>query len=389
MRANPGGRIEPQNIVGRDGLIAELWRELERRSVVLSSERRMGKTCVIQKMTAEAPEGTLPVLHDLEAVRSPLEFVEGVFHDVEGYLSGFRRVAVRARNLLAHLSGAEFRGVKIPEIAASHWKDLLEKLIQDLAEHLEGTLVFFWDEFPLMIHNIKEKRGVEEATQLLDLLRSLRQMHPQIRMVFTGSIGLQNVIVGLKQDGYANEPINDMARVSLPPLALPDAEDLSRRLLEGEGLQAGNPHALVRSIARETDCIPYLVHHVVNAMAMDEGEPTPETVERIVLAGLTGVDDAWDMRHYRTRIDRYYSTKEIPYALGILDVLGASNIVLPFKDVFNGLKSQIETEDQERTREVLILLLGDHYVLQEGGGGYRFQFPIVRRWWRLHRGIGS
>jgi len=389
MRANPGGTIEPADVIGRDALIADLWRDLERRSVVLSSERRMGKTCTIRKMTAEPPPGRLPIFHDLEALRTPLEFVEGVFHDVEGYLSRFQRAAAGTRKLLAHLSGAEFHGVKIPEIAAAHWKELLARLVEDLVEHLDCTLVFFWDEFPLMIHNIQEKEGAEEATQLLDLLRSLRQMNPRIRMVYTGSIGLQNVITSLKRNGYANEPINDMARYSLPPLALPDAKELAQRLLEGEGIQTHDPDSLARTIAEATDCIPYLIHHTVNKMAVDDGKPTPEAVEGIVLGGLTDADDAWDMRHYRTRIDRYYSPEETPFALGILDVLAGSGGPLPFARVFNGVKSQIETEDKELATHVLDLLLGDHYLVQESGGDYRFQFPIVHRWWRLHRGIGS
>ena len=91
MKTNPGGQIPPSEVMGRDELIRRLWRILDRQSLVLSPERRMGKTCVVQKMVAEAPQDKLPIYHDLEGIRTPLEFVETVFHDVEGYLK-------RARN---------------------------------------------------------------------------------------------------------------------------------------------------------------------------------------------------------------------------------------------------------------------------------------------------
>ncbi|BAZ14493.1 hypothetical protein NIES4071_63370 [Calothrix sp. NIES-4071] len=53
MKANPGGQVAPSDVVGRDSLISSFWDILERQSLVLSAERRMGKTCIIKKMQAE------------------------------------------------------------------------------------------------------------------------------------------------------------------------------------------------------------------------------------------------------------------------------------------------------------------------------------------------
>jgi len=50
MRANPGGVLAPEDVIGRDKLIEQIWRVLENQSVVLTSERRVGKTSVIRKM---------------------------------------------------------------------------------------------------------------------------------------------------------------------------------------------------------------------------------------------------------------------------------------------------------------------------------------------------
>lgn len=49
MKANPGGEISPSDTVGRDKLINRLWETLAHQSVVLVSERRMGKTTVVKK----------------------------------------------------------------------------------------------------------------------------------------------------------------------------------------------------------------------------------------------------------------------------------------------------------------------------------------------------
>ena len=88
MKANPGGLISPSDVIGRDKLIASLWRTLEQQSLVLCAERRMGKTCIIKKMLAEAPlDKLLPVYRDLERLHTPFEFAEMIFDDVKQYLT--------------------------------------------------------------------------------------------------------------------------------------------------------------------------------------------------------------------------------------------------------------------------------------------------------------
>ncbi len=42
MKANPGGQVAPSDVVGRDSLISNFWDIIERQSLVLSAERRMG-----------------------------------------------------------------------------------------------------------------------------------------------------------------------------------------------------------------------------------------------------------------------------------------------------------------------------------------------------------
>jgi hypothetical protein len=42
--ANPGGRLNLDDIVGREKEIQRYWKVLEGRSLVLSAERRLGKT---------------------------------------------------------------------------------------------------------------------------------------------------------------------------------------------------------------------------------------------------------------------------------------------------------------------------------------------------------
>ena len=388
MKTNPGGQIPPSEVIGRDQLIRRLWRVLDRQSLVLSAERRMGKTCIVQKMVAEAPQGKLPIYHDLEGIRTPLEFVETVFRDVEGYLGRLQRTAGRVREWLAHLAGVEIGSViKFPDAVAPHWKTLLTKTIEDLVEHQDRTLIFFWDEMPLMLYNIKQQSGEAAAIEILDTLRSLRQMHSGLRMVFTGSIGLHNVITSLKRAEYANDPTNDMATEDVPALSSAAAQELARQLLEGEGIQPEDLQKTIHAIAAAVDCIPFFIHHVVDEITQLGSTVNMATIGEVVDACLTDAHDRWHLRYYRERIDTYYAPDERPFALNLLDVLSMTDHPLKFDDLFNLLKSRLETEDNEMARQVLTLLQRDHYVVQQSDGRIRFRFPLIQRSWQLQRGL--
>ncbi len=380
MKANPGGKIAPAEVIGRGELISGLWEILERQSLILSAERRMGKTSVIQKMCAEARSNKLPIYHDLEFVRSPLEFVETVFKDVEEHLTGFKRNAKKARALLNQLGGTEFSGFKLPEIAAAHWKELLIETIADLVENQDPKIIFFWDEVPYMLGNI----GDAAAMELLDTLRSIRQMHPAVRMVYTGSIGLHHVIATLRKTGYTNDPTNDMYVQDVPPLSPKNATDLARRLLEGENISTPDIQGTAVFIADELNYIPFYIHHLITKAKLRGGSVDIAAIKAVIADSLNDPLNPWKMQHYGDRIKTYYKDSQYLYAVNLLDILAVADQPLVFDELFNRLKQDSETQDKEIARDVLRLLQKDYY-LQKGDLGFQFRYPLIQKYWKSSR----
>jgi hypothetical protein len=381
MKANPGGEIAPAEVMGRDKLISDLWEILERQSVILSAERRMGKTSVIKKMRSEATPDKLPIYRDLEDVRSPLEFVNTVFQDVEAYLTRLNRTAKKTRAWLTQLGGAEFSGVKFPEIAAPHWKALLTETIADLVENQDSTLIFFWDELPYMLRNI----GDESAMELLDTLRSIRLMYPRVRMVYTGSIGLHHVIADLRKEGYTNDPTNDMYPQDVPPLSTKDATTLARKLLAGENIVTPDIQGTAVAIADELNNIPFYIHHLIIKLKLRGGSGDAEVIKEIIANSFDDPMNPWKMEHYHERIESYYDDKQRPYAMNLLDILAVTNQPLLFEELFNRLKQEPETQDKEIARKVLSLLQKDYYI-QKGDLGFQFRYPLIQKYWKSLRG---
>jgi len=392
MKTNPGGQLEIGEIIGRDKLVDRLWKILARQSLILTAERRMGKTHVLKKMMANVPAGALAIPEhlprDLESVHTAAEFVESVFRDAEIYLSRSTRTAKRARDFLSKLGGAEVAGVfKFPDAKNLPWKDILTGTIHDLFEVQNQLVVFIWDEMPLMLFNVAQNQDKQAAMQVLDTLRSLRQTHSNLRMVFTGSIGLHLVLSALKLAGHANDPTNDMATVELPPLEHHDACDLARMLLKGENITADNLEEIADEIATSVDRIPFYIHHVVDQIQTRGDRAISGMVEQVVSELLTDPNDAWHMRYYRERISTYYEPQDQLFALSILDSLSTSGGYVPFDSLLNLVKSQIITEDRENCLRVVTILLRDHYLTQDRNGHYAFRLNLIKRSWRNQRGL--
>jgi len=65
---------------------------------------------------------------------------------------------------------------------------------------------------------VKQAEGEAAAMEVLDVLRSIRNDTHPYEMVFTGSVGLHQVLNMLRKGGYANDPTNDMRTVEVLPL---------------------------------------------------------------------------------------------------------------------------------------------------------------------------
>ncbi len=398
MRANPGGEISSDDTVGRDQLIKSLWDTLSRQSVILVSERRMGKTTVVKKMRLETPVGMQAFYRDVENLETPAEFVERVFHDVEAVLGPRQRVAAKTRQLLQRLSGAELTGiVKFPATVTPHWKVILEQILKDLDENSDRNMVFFWDEFPLMLHRITNVAGAAEAMSLLDTLRQIRQSSSHIRMVFTGSIGLHHITAKLRHVGHTNDAANDMRTLEVTELSCENACLLGRELIRGEGLNCPELEMTAQTISTAVDRIPFYIHGVV-AELKDRGDVAkPHLVQTIVRDALVDPHDRWHLKHFFDRLGEYYGHEAQPLVLEMLDELAAANVPLNLLELHRRIVGRLRMgkgalidavleHDLDPMRHLISLLERDHYVRRRATDGLlAFRFPLIQQWWRMFR----
>lgn len=383
-RANPGGVLPPDEIVGRDVLIADLWDMLQRHGVTITAERRIGKTSILNKMQAQPRPGMTVFYWSLENIRSPEELVQVIFNKISEVLGNSQKWQGRIQQFWKDwgLGGGEIAGVTLPRPELS-WKQHLAEMIKDLASQVEGQelWLFLFDELPLAIDNIRQDKGATAAMEVLDTLRWVRQNYPQIRMVYTGSVGLHHVVAELKTQGYRNAPTNDLRSVDVGSITVTDAEQLARDLLKGEKIVVDDLTAVSEAIAAAVDAMPYYIHHVV--VNLKGKTVTVTEVEATIQACLCQYN-AWDMAYFEDRINSYYGDKKT-LALLALDEL-APEVDLSVANWRNRISLQTPDLDPEALRSMLHLLEQDHYIYRNTAGNYQFRFSIVQRYWRQQRG---
>ncbi|MBH2019399.1 MAG: hypothetical protein I8H91_07535 [Burkholderiales bacterium] len=390
MKPNPGGILQLDDIVGRDSLVAYLQLTLEQQSVVLVAERRTGKTHVLEKFKAAAPKNWVVIKRDIGAVRSATEFVQYVMADLYPHLQATTNFRNWLQSLGEQLGGAQIGPVKLPNFSTKQWKQVLG----DTIAHLDGInaierVVFLWDELPWMLEIIASQNP-QEAMELLDALRALRQQHAQkIRMVFTGSLGLHHIVRGLKAQGYNNTPVNDMLSIEVAPLLLPDAARLVERLFTDNRLVAATPD-IHEQTALAVDCIPFYIHHVVSALLKNPAslqKPVDtQAVNAVISHGIHSSDNPWDLQHYEERTLAYYG-KQRSECLALLDAVASSMATLPIADAIRRAKAVYPLVDQQQWLELSRLLERDHYFQRDEDGKIGFKFTVVKRWWVWHRSL--
>lgn len=389
MKPNPGGQSGDyaHDVVGRDQLALDCWRLLEGKSIVLSSDRREGKTWFLKKMGAECPGNVIWLFCEAEGAASVGQLLDCIYETAKRHLHFKSKIFAATLDLLEKILGKNVGTFSIPAVE-DVWKKALAAIFNDLCVHADGRrVVLVIDEFPYLVHKLT-RRDAAQAMEVLDVLRSLRHTHDaNLRMIFAGSVGLHLVLADLKDRGYRNEPVNDMELKTVPPLDSDSAFLLTRRLLAGAGLRQDD-EALIQALGKHSGAIPYYMHRL--AFEMEKSNDTDwsaEQVGKLLQNLIESAEDPLNLSHYRDRIHSYYPEDDQEVLFCLLDVLAEKEGTVPVADLIKTVHQTHPPTLPTRLGLLVELLEKDHYLCRDGTD-VSFASPIVRSWW-IYRRVGT
>ena len=153
-RSTPADAWTPKTSSVRDNEIDRYWRVLQRQGLVLSAERRIGKTHILFKMREECQSGYVPFYQDLEAVHSIADLIRSIYGTVQRSLGAMPNVKAYIAKWSTLLPN-KIAGIDLPTADGS-WQALFAEAFDDLIDAADDNtrILMLWDEFPLMLHNL-------------------------------------------------------------------------------------------------------------------------------------------------------------------------------------------------------------------------------------------
>lgn len=397
MRNMTGRPVSEEDFYNREGELADLWRKLETDHILLLAPRRVGKTSLMYKLMAEAPQrpDTYAIYLSVPDIDTELEFVERLYRAVLESPQASSRLS-RVWDTLKSSSIGKFFGrvesVGIPELFEVSWREAKpqdwetfgRELINALRK-LEGRWLILVDELPVFVLNlIKQDPTAARARTFLYWLRQMRQMPPpegeRLRFLLAGSIGLDTVASRYRM----GDTINDLTIKTLGTFSPATADQFLARLGEDYGLDL-TPEVRQRICERAEWLIPYylqlffggLLEICSDERAVPSVAMVDEVFEVLLSHGRRSYFDYWHQR-----LTEELGTPQDSWSSALLNACSrdAKGVT---RQTFAATLSQHIADIAQRDEMLswlLDVLIGDGYLV-ETEGRYRFRSSLLREFW--------
>ena len=400
MQSRVGSPVVGGDFHGRESEIKKLSNlVLDRNHILLSGQRRMGKTSIAHELGRRLEEkGWTAVFADVENALSPedaiSELARGtssvrpiVSRFIEGMKQGFQRN-------VSELGAGDFR-IKIrAELDPGNWRQVgLDLLIA--CSHHERPILLVIDELPIFLSRLVRNDG--DAQKVDEFLSWMRHAFQTIRKdspvaFLTGSIGLLPLVERL---GLPDR-VNYFAPFHLGPWNRDTSIQCFNRLAAQYGIGAEDdvPGAVHDSLGLG---VPHYVQRMFAEIrrisASREGAVVTKTdVEEAYNSWLLGPWGHGDLIHYLTRLDAALNKDALSVAMAILAETATQGVfTVNARRALERFQFERFGDSSDRVKQALGVLEHDGYLIRHSDG-HRFEFKLLRDWMKsrfegIHRPI--
>ncbi len=199
MKSSTGRWVSGENFFDRETELQILKsRILDYNHVLLTGQRRMGKTSVARELgRLLEKDGWIFLFTDVEDATSPEDAIASMAGAVHAVRPIAKRIASKMKHLfnenVEELSAYEFRMKFRAGVGEGNWRRYGEELLEDCAIHPQPVLLVI-DELPIYLKRmLRYDNGRQRVDEFLSWLRSVLQrlMGKSLAVLISGSIGLQ------------------------------------------------------------------------------------------------------------------------------------------------------------------------------------------------------
>ena len=387
MKSNIGSFVVGTDFHGREAELGALLRRIrDRNHVLLSGQRRMGKTSIARELGRRLEsEGWATVFADVENAASPedaiAELARGSY-PVRTITS--RVVEVLDRRIwknVEELAIGEFWIKFRAELNSGNWQRLGYELISACANHKQPVLLVI-DELPIFLSRLSANpEGTKRVDEFLSWMRHAFQTIDNCpTAILAGSIGLLPLVerLGLPDrinifDPFQLEPWDrdtsiECFRRLAEEYELPSEEDVAEAVYDELGL--GVPHFVQRLFAQLKD----------RSEVRGGAAVTKQDVLEAYRTGLLGASGQGDLGHYETRLRAAFDENSCSIAMDILAETATQGVLsASARRAFEDQLRDRFADGPELVRQILSVLEHDGYLTRHPDG-HRFKFKLLQEW---------
>ena len=389
MRSATGRWVSGEDFFDRERELEVLkTRVCEHNHVLLTGQRRMGKTSILHELGSRLEsEGWIFLFADIEGATCAEDAIAEIartVHRVRSIASRFAGTMKRVlKDNVEEISALDFSVRIRAGLDAGSWRRHGEQLLRNCAAHEQPVLLVI-DELPIFLKRMLNRDGeIGRVDEFLSWLRGVLQAlnEETLTLVVSGSIGLGPLVQRLGMP----DRINHLYPIRLEPWSREESIACFERLARSHGLPIedgvaeavfealgiGIPHHVQSFFARLRD---FSTMHGGKRVMVDD-------VAHVYRTALLGPWGQTDLVHYETRLKE--ALDDDSYALA-MQVLAEAATQGGFTDrARHGLEqmySAIVPDPSGRIADTLKVLIHDGY-LESSDQGYRFPSRLLRDWW--------
>ncbi len=389
MNSSTGRWVSGDDFFNRDRelqILETLVRD--RNHVLLTGQRRMGKTTIVRELGRRLEaDGWIFLFADVEGADSPEQAVADIARAVHQIRSIASRFAVGLKRIFSErieeISAPEF-SLKIRAVLNDgNWRRHGDELFGACAEQDKPVLLVV-DELPIFLKRMLQADGnARRVDEFLSWLRGVFQALAEGSpvLIVSGSIGLEPLVRRLN----IPDRINYFYTYRLGPWDRETSVKCFNRLVDRYRLSIDDGVA---------DAVYYALgigipHHVQSffarlrdfAIMHGRDRVTVKDVENVYRNSLLGPSGQTDLVHYEARLKEALEDESYSIAMEILAEAAVEGVFTPnTKNCLVRMYSRLVDDATTRIADVLEVLEHDGY-LEANDDGHRFASRLLKDWW--------
>jgi len=381
MNINTGAPARGENFYFRKNIIAKAWELINAGNhILIAAPRRVGKTSVMYYLQDNPQNNHEFLFLDTESINNENEFFRRLVNKIlqTNTISSSKKIAAFFQKHFPSIAKIGKDGIEFGVKDDRDYFEMLSNILKSV-EKEQGKLIIMLDEFPQTLENIINDEGENAGRHFLHTNRELRQdgeVSRHVQFIYTGSIGLENIVGKLN----ATKTINDLSRLAIPPLTPIEAKDLTKQLLKTVSFDLSDSLAdyLFEKIQW---LIPFYIQLAL------EGVKDLNRDEQLKIIKKTDIDRVFkNMLDQRNHFDHWHSrlrttmkgadynfSKQVLNIISLNDTIGSA-------DIYN---TAVKFKVEGTFKDLLGSLVYDGYINNnDDTGTYHFNSPILKMWWR-------